>query len=76
MTEEEKWRAEFEELGPAEVRRLINVLYWRERQHQAALRWLHRHQSAEPTRAKALRWGTFGVAVAGAITILIALLLK
>ena len=30
MTEEEKWRAEFEELGPAEVRRLINVFYWRE----------------------------------------------
>jgi hypothetical protein len=33
MTEEEKWRAEFEELGPAEVRRLINVFYWREGQH-------------------------------------------
>ena len=30
MTEEEKWHAEFEELGPAEVRRLINVFYWRE----------------------------------------------
>jgi hypothetical protein len=76
MTEEEKWRTEFEELGPAEVRRLINVFYWREGQHNAALRWLHGHQSAEPIRAKALRWGTFGAAVAGAITILIALLLK
>ena len=77
MTEEEKWRAEFEELGPAEVRRLINVFYWREGQHKAALRWLHVYQSAEPTRAKTLqlRWGTLGVAVAGAITILIALLL-
>jgi hypothetical protein len=48
LTDEEKWRAEFDELGHTEVRRLISVGAYgaREKKHKAAIQWAKEQERA------------------------------